>query len=135
MKVSLHVNKKRVLLFGLPLAVFLALIYPVVPGHELSTCAVFHMLKVNCPGCGLTRAIVALVHGELMDSVAFNPMGIVFGIVFLCLWVRIVLFEYILRRPAKALLTPKGIKIISFAFVAGLFIQWFFYLGLLMVGG
>jgi hypothetical protein len=30
-----------------------------------------------CPSCGTTRAILALIHGNLADSIYTNPLGIV----------------------------------------------------------
>ena len=31
-----------------------------------------------CPGCGLTRSVVALAHGDLTASLYFHPLGVVF---------------------------------------------------------
>ena len=31
---------------------------------------------VPCPGCGLTRSVVALMHGDLAGSLYFHPLGV-----------------------------------------------------------
>jgi hypothetical protein len=34
------------------------------------------LLHIPCPGCGLTRSIKALWHGELIQSFRYHPLGI-----------------------------------------------------------
>ncbi|RCS40816.1 DUF2752 domain-containing protein [Bremerella cremea] len=46
------------------------------------TCGLQKTFGLDCPGCGLTRSFIALAHGDLTASLAFNPGGIlVFGLV------------------------------------------------------
>lgn len=46
------------------------------------TCGMQKTFGLDCPGCGLTRSFIALAHGDLTASLAFNPGGIlVFGLV------------------------------------------------------
>jgi hypothetical protein len=59
----------RVALVLAPLGVAWALSLPVCP-----TAALFH---VPCPGCGLTRATLALMTGDLSGATAFNPLAVV----------------------------------------------------------
>ncbi len=40
-----------------------------VPG-----CPVAFFLRVPCPGCGLTRATLRLLHGDLPGALAFHPL-------------------------------------------------------------
>jgi hypothetical protein len=40
-----------------------------------SLCPFKVITGLPCPGCGLTRSVVALLHGELMTSVYFHPLG------------------------------------------------------------
>jgi len=41
-------------------------------------CGVHEFLKVYCPGCGGTRALFALLHGQILESLICNP-AIIFG--------------------------------------------------------
>jgi hypothetical protein len=37
-------------------------------------CPIYTWLHVECPGCGSTRALAALLHLQVSDAVALNPM-------------------------------------------------------------
>jgi hypothetical protein len=37
-------------------------------------CPVFTYLHVECPGCGATRALAALLHGRLVDALHYNAL-------------------------------------------------------------
>ena len=39
-------------------------------------CPVYTYLHLQCPGCGTTRALAALLHGHLIDALRFNPLTI-----------------------------------------------------------
>lgn len=41
-----------------------------------STCASQHLLGVPCPGCGFTRAVVALARGDLGASLGYHPVAV-----------------------------------------------------------
>lgn len=49
----------------------------------LDTCAFHAMTGLPCPGCGLTRAFVALSHGQLREAWALHPFA--FPLYALCL--------------------------------------------------
>lgn len=38
-------------------------------------CAFYEMCHQPCPGCGLTRSVLALFHGHVHDSLGFHPFG------------------------------------------------------------
>jgi hypothetical protein len=47
---------------------------PNAPGSVLPPCP-FHALSgLYCPGCGSTRALHALLHGDLAQAMAMNPL-------------------------------------------------------------
>jgi hypothetical protein len=43
----------------------------------IKLCLVATLLHVPCPGCGLTRAAFALVHGDLARAVTLQPLSLV----------------------------------------------------------
>ena len=45
---------------------------PWLPG-----CAFHHYTGLNCPGCGMTRATYAALHGRIGAAFRFNPVGMV----------------------------------------------------------
>jgi len=62
-----------------------SLLNPAYPGNpSLSifkltipdTCSFHNMTGLPCPGCGLTRSLVAAVHGDISGSLAFHRLGL-----------------------------------------------------------
>jgi hypothetical protein len=54
-----------------------AAVYPSLPGHPSIACPLRAATGIPCPLCGMTRAVIAAVHGHVGASLAFNPGGIV----------------------------------------------------------
>ena len=53
-----------------------AVAYPLAP-FSPTLCPLRALTGVPCPLCGMTRAIVAAVHGHAGESLAFNPGGFI----------------------------------------------------------
>ena len=70
------------------------------------------MLGVDCPGCGLTRSVLALLKGNVLQSIALHPMGVLVLLWLAGAWWR--RFE----------LSEAGRKIISCGVLAGFLIPW-----------
>ena len=119
-------RSERILLVGFPFVLVVAVLYPFIPFSDKVPCAVSYMLHLNCPGCGMIRSVVALVRGDFKTSVIFNPMGSVFFIISSVLWLRLI--YYLVVSKSRSTISALCINIVSIAFVAGLFIQWFIYL-------
>ena len=47
---------------------------PNVAGNPLPPCPSLWLTGLFCPGCGTTRALHALLHGDLPDALAMNPL-------------------------------------------------------------
>lgn len=65
---------------GVFVAVILAiLLYERGPsGNGLLPGCLFHRLTgFDCPGCGMTRATHAALHGRLGEAIRFNPLGVI----------------------------------------------------------
>ena len=45
----------------------------IIPNLPDAECVVHKFLGLYCPGCGGTRAVIALLHGELLKSAWYHP--------------------------------------------------------------
>ncbi|GIU90755.1 MAG: hypothetical protein KatS3mg010_1854 [Acidimicrobiia bacterium] len=50
--------------------------WPSLPVHPPAVCPLRSTTGLPCPLCGMTRAVVAAVRGDLAGSLRFNPAGI-----------------------------------------------------------
>lgn len=68
----------RLLLFILVPIVFIAVPTSFIEaGHGL--CLVTYLFGVECPGCGMTRALSALAHGDVVSAIHFNRLVVIIG--------------------------------------------------------
>ncbi len=51
----------------------------------LPQCLLYRFTGILCPGCGNTRALHALLHGRIRESLGYNVLLIPFGILFFVL--------------------------------------------------
>ena len=66
----------------------------------------FHMLTgLHCPGCGSTRCLHALVHGDLPQAVAYNP-ALLLALPFLTVWALRAGYEAWTGRVVRAARLP-----------------------------
>ncbi len=108
-------RRRRLLLYlliqGLALALLaIAYLYraylDTLPGNgRLSLCPMHDFLHLYCPGCGGTRAMLALLRGNLLYSLCANPISAYLAVGFVAMDVRaaIAIFrneERVLRLPA-----------------------------------
>lgn len=42
-----------------------------------SLCPSMYFFHFRCPGCGMTKAMVSLYRGDILESLRYNPLGIV----------------------------------------------------------
>src|SRR3954452_646196 len=62
-----------------------AAIWPALPVHPPYACPLRAATGIPCPFCGMTRAVVAAVHGDIAASLRYNPAGILLVVITLAL--------------------------------------------------
>lgn len=62
---------------------------PANPGSWLPRCPFNFLTGLDCPACGSTRMVYALLHGDLSAAWHYNPVMLTAGLPFLAwLWLR-----------------------------------------------
>ncbi len=72
---------------GLAAAAYVGVVDPNHPGHY-PTCPFLALTGYYCPGCGSTRAVHAIVNGDLVQALHRNPLTVVFLPFLGLLWLR-----------------------------------------------
>ncbi len=54
-------------------------------GLGVDACMLHRATGLPCPGCGLTRSVTNILHGEFARAWAYNPFGFVFAAFFVAL--------------------------------------------------
>ncbi|WP_349985772.1 DUF2752 domain-containing protein [Stenotrophomonas sp. WHRI 8082] len=58
-------------------AVVLHHVNPYADGNPLPSCPLYALTGLYCPGCGSTRCLYSLVHGDLAGAMAMNPLLVI----------------------------------------------------------
>ena len=90
--------------------------YPPVTSGFYPQCAFKQATGLDCPGCGTTRALHALVHGRVVDAFLFNPFLFAVMAMFACA------APAFMRGETPRFLTRPWFGWGSFAVVTGWFI-------------
>ncbi|MGW6449074.1 DUF2752 domain-containing protein [Lentzea sp. NPDC055074] len=69
-----------VLAAGAAGAVLLLFVDPNQPGNLLPKCPFHWLTGLNCPGCGVTRMLHALLHGDVVGAFHFNAALFLLGL-------------------------------------------------------
>lgn len=85
------------------------------------SCLSKELLGIPCPGCGLTRSVVYLAHGQWRESLAMHRLG------WLMALGALLQFPYrilALRREDAEFLSPRTRNVIAKSFVTLLMLNW-----------
>ena len=89
----------------LPVAAVFLYSVPPVEGSVYPPCPFHWLTGLHCPGCGTTRCLHALLHGDLAQAAAFNVLALV-CLPFLAAWAVWKAYTLFARRPARGFLLP-----------------------------
>ena len=77
-------------------------------------CRYYETLGIYCPGCGCTRSVVSLLHGNIISSIRNNPAIIFFSLILTLLYIELTASIFNLKLK----LIPRG--------------KWFIYLSMFL---
>lgn len=63
-------------------------------------CPIFEYLHMECPGCGATRAVAALLHGRLAEAFHFNAL-VVLLLPGTAAYAILCYYRFLQRRPLR----------------------------------
>jgi hypothetical protein len=97
-----------------------ARIFPICPVYRLTGC--------YCPGCGMTRALHQLLHGNIPGALHFNPL-LVLSMPVLCYWVIAQLVFILSGRTLPQIRLPEKIwwAVLVLVFAFGVVRNFSFY--------
>lgn len=91
-------------------------------------CSFHSRFGVNCGLCGLTRSFCAMGAGRIGKSASFHPLGpAIFGYMCLQIVYRIYALAIAPRRPNRKIM--KSGVVLSVLLLVAVFVNWFVYLG------
>lgn len=88
------------------------------------SCWYKRLTGVGCPGCGLTRCVISLVHGEFLRAWHFNPAGYLFFAILVCQFPYRILQFWRISRGLPAWRPTRATSILVSLLAAVLIAQW-----------
>ena len=86
----------------------------------LPPCVLHRVTGLYCPGCGGTRAVSALLRGDVLTSVRSNPV-VVWGLL-LCIWQYARMVRSYIRRDRACFSIPSWSWISLIVIILGVFV-------------
>jgi hypothetical protein len=96
----------------------------------LPLCPFKLLFHCPCPGCGITRSIMALWHGDLLLSFRFHPLGV--PVVLIA--VALVLQPFIRNTFRMPILSVRRLRVVVGLGAATMIAVWIVRLGFILSG-
>lgn len=71
-------------------------------GLGFDICLLHRLTGLPCPGCGLTRSITSLTHGNFLQAQAYHPFGLIIWLMFVALTLYSLMPASLRTRMASA---------------------------------
>lgn len=121
----IHVN----VLISHALVVSVAIVFARFPGGlEMvpHVCLIQYLFNEPCPGCGITRSVLALLQGDFVRAWAFNPIG---PLLFLAMVIQVPLRALVLSDPGWSDAAVAAGRWIAGGVMMGLVVHWMLVIG------
>lgn len=98
------------------------------------TCLVRLLTGFDCPGCGMTRALVHLSHGRWSEALSFHPLVALVAPLLWALWAALV-FEVAARRDLLNRIPARRAETLMLGLAALFVAVWVVRTALRLAGG
>jgi hypothetical protein len=80
--------------------------------NEIGICIFKHVTTIPCPSCGSTRSILSLMHGQFLEAIYWNPIGLLLVIIIIAspIWI---IFDFAFKKNTLFLFYKKIETILS----------------------
>lgn len=93
-----------ILATGILLAAFAALYFMGIKVTDLiSECVFYTKYHLSCPGCGGTRAVICLLHGDILRSLLYHPFVLYGAVIYSFFMVSNILYSLSISKRRYAL--------------------------------
>ena len=86
---------------------------------ELPGCVFFERTGLYCPGCGGTRAVICLIHGDVIRSFMFHPFVVYFAFTY----ILFMIYEFC-KKHFKLFKKAFPVEILIYIGIGILILQW-----------
>ena len=99
-------------------AVLLLFVDPTQPGNLLPKCPFNWLTGLNCPACGVTRMVHALLHGDVASAFHYNAVLLALGVP-LAVWLFARWTRHKWTGERRSVPKPVGVAVLVIAAVWG----------------
>lgn len=104
--------------------------------HQFRMCLIKNITNIPCPSCGVTRSVLSFFHGNFLQSLYWNPLGLIIVLI-LCVLPEWILFDIVTGKDSllkfyygfEAILRRKYVTILAISLILLNWI-WNIYKGL-----
>ncbi|MFA9389980.1 MAG: DUF2752 domain-containing protein [Prolixibacteraceae bacterium] len=116
----------RLIVLGLSVLVVLLIPFDVLFGTAYPLCIHYHILGFECPLCGMTRAVHALVHLQFLSALQYNVVVVLLPVFFVLDIVSFFNHVNWLLKLKKMVVFVIAISFLAlYVFRVGTHINWF----------